>query len=228
MNYPNLKELIKNHDCSIETFASHANVTVDVLKAAFEGKEELSMSELYGIARLTGFPYNALICPKLILMDNKRWKHRMLIRKENEKLRSIIKAASDGNAKAIQFVKCHCWNYEDGTSSIWTRFMNGEPISYALYFCTSQEKDNCLEDMENEKLGSSPVRKLKEATITSEERTTKKNKYLTMFLKSVDELQQFTAAHGKRGMLWELFKNLSCLIGECMMDSKNMRAEDES
>lgn len=227
MNYPNLKELIETHDYTIETFASHANVTVGVLKAALEGKEELTHSELYGIVRLTGFPYNALICPKLIMMDKKRYRHRMLISRENEKLHSITKAAGAGSRKAISFVKCHCWNYEDGTSSIWTRFMNGEPISYALYFCTSQEKDNCLEDIENEKYSGRPVRGMTDLTSASEERTSKKDECLAKFLESIDKLQQFTVAHGQKGMLWEVFESLSCLMGEYMMESKNMRTEDK-
>lgn len=229
MNYPNLKELIENHDYTIETFASHANVTVDVLKAALGGKEELSISELCGIERLTGFPYNALVCPKLIMMDNRRYRHRMLVGRENEKLRAIIKAAGAGSMKAKSYAECHSWNYENGTSLIWTGFMDGEPTSYAMYFCASREKDSCLEDIENEKHDGRPARELIEATSVSGERTSKKNEYLTMFLESVDRLQRFTAAHGEKGMLWEVFENLSCLMGEYMMDSKNMRtgAADE-
>lgn len=170
MNYPNLKELIKKHDYTIETFASHANVTVGVLKAALEGKEELSESELRGITRLTGFPYNALACPKLIMMDHKRYRHKMLISRENEKLRSIIKAAGDGSIKAKSFAECHSWNYENGTFLIWTSFMDGEPTSYAMYYCASREKDDCLEDIKNEKRGGRPVRELIEAASISEER----------------------------------------------------------
>lgn len=225
MNYPNLKELIENHSYTIETFASHANVTVNVLKAALEGKEELTRSELFGIVRLTGFPYNALICPKLIMMDNKRYRHRSLISRENEKLRSIIKAAGERSEKAISYVERCYWNYEDGTSLIWTRFMDGEPTSYAAYWCASWEKDNCLEDIENEKRGGRPVRELIDSTSASEERASKKNERLVSFLESVDELQRFTAAHGDEGMLWNVFQNLSCLIGEYMIESKRRGME---
>lgn len=220
MNYPNLKELIENHDYTIETFASHANVTVDVLKAALEGKENLSISELCGIERLTGFPYNALICPKLILMDNKRWKHRMLISRENEKIRSIVKAAGDGSRKAIQYVERHYWNYEDGTSTIWTGFINGEQISYALYFCSAWSKDDCLEDIENEKHGGCTARKLIKATSTSEEMASKKNENMVEFLESVDKLQRFVTAHGNHYMLWDVFMKLSNLMGAYMLESK--------
>lgn len=220
MNYPNLKELIKNHIYSTATFADHANVTVDVLKATLDGKEELSRSELYGIVSLTGFPYSALVCPKLIMMDNKRYRHRMLIGKENEKIRSIVKAAGAGSRKAIQYVERHYWNYEDGTSAIWTRFMDGEPISYALYFCSAWSKDDCLEDIENEKRGVRPARELIEATSTTEETASRKNENMVEFLESVDELQRFVTAHGKHYMLWDVFMKLSNLMGAYMLESK--------
>lgn len=220
MNYTNLKELIENHDYSIEVFADHANVTVDVLKAALDGKEELSGSELYGIVSLTGFPYNALVCSKLIMMDNKRYRHRMLISRENEKVRSIVKAAGAGSRKAIQYVERHYWNYEDGTSTIWTSFMDGKPISYALYFCSAWSKDDCLKDIENEKRGVRSARELIEATSTSEETASKKNENLVEFLKSVDELQRFVTAHGEPCMIWDVFMKLSNLMDAYMLESK--------
>jgi len=224
MNYANLRELIENHPYSIETFASHANVTVDLLKAALDGKEELTPSELCGIVRLTGFPYSALTCPKLILMDNKRYRHRMLASELNDKLRSIIKAAGTGSHEAIRFTERHWWNYEDGTTPFWTDFVNGVPVSYARYWCGKRKMDDCLNDIQGEK-HARPVRGLMEATSAPEGRASKKSEYLSDFLKNIDELQRFTAAHGKKGMLWGVFESLSCLIGEYMMESKNRGEE---
>lgn len=224
MNYPNLKELIECHPYTIETFASHANVTIKVLKAAFDGKEELTQSELYGIVKLTGFPYNALIYPKLILMDNRRYRHRMMARKGNDKLRSIIKAAEAGSSKAIGFVECHYWNYGDGTTPFWTDFINDVPVSYARYWCGNWKLNKCLKEIEDEKCAR-PVRDLIGEISVSDESTSKKSVYLTKFLKSVDELQCFAAAHGNNGIVWDVFQNLSCLIGEYMMESRSRGTE---
>lgn len=221
MDYENLRELIENHPYSIETFADHANVTVDLLKAVLKGKEALSASELYGIARLTGFPYSALTCPKLILMDNRRYRHRMLISKGNDKLRSVIKAAGEKNRKAIEFVERHYWNYEDGTSPMWTDFINGEPVSYARYFCGMWKLDVLLDEIENEKNQLSPRKRITEQISVQNKRPSKKNEMLSEFLESVDKLQQFTTVHGDSGLMWDVFMKLSCLIGEYMMESKD-------
>lgn len=219
MNYPNLKELIKYHPYSIETFADHANVTVGVLKAAFEGDEELSIDELYRISCLTGFSCSALLCPKLILLDNRRYRHRMMVSATNGKLRSIIKAAEDGSRRAIEYVERHYWNYEDGTTPFWTEFINGEPASYARYWCGNWKMDDCLEGIENEKHRQSKRERTEEIS-TEDERQSQENERVSIFLESVEKLERFTSAHGESGMLWEVFMDLACLMGEYMKKSK--------
>lgn len=221
MDYENLKELIENHPYSIETFADHANVTVNLLKAVLKGEESLSEIELLGIARLTGFPYSALSCPKLILMDNRRYRHRRLISKGNDKLRSVIKAAGEGNRKAIDFVSRHYWNYEDGTSPMWTDFINGEPVSYARYFCGMWKLDVLLDEIENGKNHIPPRKRITEEISVQNKRPSEKNEKLSEFLESVDKLQQFIAVYGDSSLMWDVFMKLSCLIGEYMMESKD-------
>lgn len=221
MDYENLKELIENHPYSIETFADCANVTVDLLEAVLRGEESLSANELLGIARLTGFPYSVLNCPKLILMDNKRYRHRMLINKGNDKLRSVIKAAEQGNRKAIDFVSRHYWNYEDGTSPMWTDFISGEPVSYARYFCGMWKLDILLDEIENGKNQLSPRERITKEIGVQNQKPSKKNEKLSEFLKSVDELQRFITVHGDIGLMWDVFMKLSLLIGEYMTESKD-------
>lgn len=221
MNYENLKALIKNHPYSIEIFADCANVTVDLLEAALRGEESLSVSELFGIARLTGFPYSVLNCPKLILMDKKRYRHIMLIGKSNDKLRSVINEAEKGNRKAIDFVSCHYWNYKYGTTQIWTDFVSGKPVSYARYFCVMWELDFLLDEIENGKNQLSPRERITKEIGVQNQKPSKKNEKLSEFLKSVDELQRFITVHGDIGLMWDVFMKLSLLIGEYMTESKD-------
>ena len=76
MKYPNLNSLIKWHSYGLPTFADHANVTTDLLEAVLKGKEELTFSELWGIARLVGIGVGVLIQPKMACMRKHKYQHR--------------------------------------------------------------------------------------------------------------------------------------------------------
>lgn len=79
MKYPNLNSLIKWHSYSLPTFADHANVTTDLLEAVLKGKEELTFSELWGIARLVGIDVGVLIQPKMAHMRKHKYQHQVKI-----------------------------------------------------------------------------------------------------------------------------------------------------
>lgn len=100
--YPNLIEVQKQSGLCVGYFA---NVTEELLLAVFRGEEELTPDEIWRVARYKGIPYSVLICPKVIMLDVERWRHRKMIG-EVDNLRIQLKCmAMKGNQKAKEYLE---------------------------------------------------------------------------------------------------------------------------
>ena len=77
--YPNFAEIINFHPYHITSFASFADVTVELLKAGIIGQEKLEETEIFNIARYAGLPYTVLKCPRMIYLYKSRYRHRQMI-----------------------------------------------------------------------------------------------------------------------------------------------------
>ena len=141
----NLKMMIENHSYNISTFASCANVTTDLLQAALDGQEELTREELRELSRFMGVPVGILTCPHVVFLKNNHYKHMKMLEENNRKLRFVIKSADKGSEYGQEYCKYHCWNYEKNESMFYTRLMAGEPVSYAQYWLSLWDLDECID-----------------------------------------------------------------------------------
>ena len=141
--YPNLRELIKYHPYHIGTFASFANVELDLLEAALIGEEELTAAELWRIANYAGVPYGVLACPSIILLDAQRPKHRRLLEGIIGSLGPIFAALDAGSPAAEDFILTFPRLYYNQVIDIWGDFSAGKPVSYCRYLGVRAKLDMC-------------------------------------------------------------------------------------
>lgn len=134
MKYPNLNSLIKWHSYGLPAFAEHANVTTDLLEAVLRGEEELTASELWGIARFVGIDVGVLTQPELILMNIGKYQHWVKINDVLHRFYAIrdlrIKKCgkADTDLESVAYaVGCLVKNAEKGTAS------------YCQYFAVIEE-----------------------------------------------------------------------------------------
>lgn len=64
--YPNLIEVQKQSCLYVGYFA---NVTEELVLAAFRGEEELTADEIRKVENYNGIPLSVLTCPKVIMLD---------------------------------------------------------------------------------------------------------------------------------------------------------------
>lgn len=99
--YPNLIEVRKQSCLYVEIFA---NVTRELLLAVFRGEEELTADEIWRVARYNGIPYSVLTCPKVIMLDMRRWRHRKLVAEVEILYITLEEMAMNGNQKATEYL----------------------------------------------------------------------------------------------------------------------------
>ncbi len=107
--YPNLIEVRKQGCLYIEIFA---NVTRELLLAAFRGEEKLTDDEIRRVARYNGIPYSVLACPKVIMLDMGRWRHRKMVAEVNDLYILLKCMAQQGNQKAAEYLHGAEWEYQ--------------------------------------------------------------------------------------------------------------------
>lgn len=99
--YPNLIEVRKQSCLYVEIFA---NVTRELLLAVFRGEEELTDDEIRRVARYNGIPLSVLTCPKVIMLDTERWRHRKLVAEVEVLYIMLEEMAMQGNQKAAEYL----------------------------------------------------------------------------------------------------------------------------
>jgi len=109
--YPNLVELELCGNLYLEYFA---DVTTDLVMAVFRGQEDFTEEEIWKVAHFNHIKMEVLICPKLIYMDTRRWKHRCMIQTAIDKYNRLLALAEWGNKEAQRhksFATCEYENF---------------------------------------------------------------------------------------------------------------------
>lgn len=123
--YPNLIEVQKQNCLYIGQFA---DVTEELVLAAFRGEEELTDDEIRRVARFNGIPYSVLTCPKVIMLNTSRERHRKMIM-EVDNLYILLKLmARNGNQKAEEYLK-----WADRENQRFLKAVHGNKLSYIHY-----------------------------------------------------------------------------------------------
>lgn len=115
MKYPSLTEIVKYHPYHLHTFADFAHVTDVLMTAVLKEDEELTVDELIGICRYTGLKLNVIMCPKIIMLNKRNWKHRKMIADISTMMDKIFEFYYQGSSEAKIFMKykgLNCVNLE--------------------------------------------------------------------------------------------------------------------
>ena len=80
-------------------------MTEELVLAAFRGEEELTADEIRRVARYNGIPYSVLTCPKVIMLDMGRWRHRKKVAEVDNLCIRVKCMAREGNQKAEKYLE---------------------------------------------------------------------------------------------------------------------------
>ena len=131
--YPNLAKYIHWSFTSYCSFAEHAGMTEALLQKVLAGQAEIFPGEIFRISRMTlpGFtpvPFSVFMCRKPILLDKKRYRHRVMM----DKLQSRFEAArADSSPDSSGTV--------EGTENRLKVLLEGfqdRPVYYTAYLAT--------------------------------------------------------------------------------------------
>lgn len=139
MNYPNLIEIITYHPYHVSTFANYAEVTGELLQEVLKGQEELSLGEIYNISKYAGLSMSVLMCPKLIMLDFCRYRHRTMINELLERTRYIQRCQENGSHAADVFMK-----YNVGYITYLRRSFVDDEATYGQYIGAREYVNQCL------------------------------------------------------------------------------------
>lgn len=123
--YPNLIEVQKQSCLYVGYFA---NVTDELVLAAFRGEEGLTADEIQRVARYNGIPYSVLVCPKVIMLDMERRRHRKMVAEVNNLYIQLKCMAREGNPKAEKYLE-----WADRENQKFLRAAHGNRLSYIHY-----------------------------------------------------------------------------------------------
>lgn len=123
--YPNLIEVQKQGCLYVGYFA---NVTDELVLAAFRGEEELTADEIRRVARYNGIPLSVLTCPKVIMMDMGRRRHRKMVAEVNNLYIRLKYMAREGNQKAEKYLE-----WADRENQKLLRAAHDNSLSYIHY-----------------------------------------------------------------------------------------------
>ena len=98
--YPNLVEI--HGGMPTDYFAE---VTKELMLAVFRGEEDLTLEEICRIARYNGIPLSVLVCPKLIMLDMSRRRHRKMVAEVDNLFIRLKCMAREGNQKAEKYLE---------------------------------------------------------------------------------------------------------------------------
>ncbi len=123
--YPNLIEVQKQSCLYVGYFA---NVTNELVLAAFRGEEELTDDEIRRVARYNGIPYSVLTCPKVIMLDMSRRKHRKMVVEVDNLFIRLKCMAGEGNQEAEKYLE-----WADREDQKFLKAAHGNKLSYVHY-----------------------------------------------------------------------------------------------
>ena len=145
MNYPNLIEIITYHPYHVSTFANYAEVTGELLQEVLKGREELLPEEIRNISKYAGLSKSVLMCPKLIMLDIRRYRHRTMINELLEKARYIQRCQENGSHAADVFMK-----YDIGYIADLRQSFVDDKATYGQYIGAREYVKQCLSFINSE------------------------------------------------------------------------------
>jgi len=144
--YPNLIEVQKASHLYIGQFA---NVTDELVLAAFRGEEELIREEIWKVARYNGIPFSVLTCPKLIMLDWDRTRHRKMIAEVDKLCMQLKYMARCGNQEAEKWVE-----YADSANQRFLRAADNNTLTYIHYPDAKRKLSDFIFNTEGTQKGS--------------------------------------------------------------------------
>lgn len=105
--YPNLVEI--HGGMPTDYFAE---VTKELMLAVFRGEEDLTLEEICRIARYNGIPLSVLTCPKVIMLDMGRRRHRKMVAEVDNLYIRLKCMARDGNQEAEKYLEFADWKQQ--------------------------------------------------------------------------------------------------------------------
>lgn len=145
MIYPNLSEIIQYHPYHISTFTGFADVTTELLEAVIRGEEDLTVVELLSISQYSGIPMSVMICPKTILLDKNRAKHREMVKGLCDHLTFIAQKEKAGSYEAKMFMRYH----REGLVNLELAFLDGR-ATYGRYLGVKERVEQTISFIRNE------------------------------------------------------------------------------
>lgn len=134
--YPNLIEVQKQSCLYVGIFA---NVTMEPLLAVFRGEEELTDDEIWRVARYNGIPYSVLTCPKVIMLDMSRRRHRKMVTEVNNLFIRLKCMAREGNEKAEEYLE-----WADREDQKFLRAAHNNRLSYIHYLGAKKQMEDYI------------------------------------------------------------------------------------
>lgn len=107
--YPNLVELHKYYPCGEPAVCDHAGIEPELLHAVLYNGKRLKYAELLCLAGLYCCPVSVLTCPKVIMLDTERPRHRKMIAKVDNLYTQLKCMAREGNQKAERWLELTGW-----------------------------------------------------------------------------------------------------------------------
>ncbi len=132
--YPNLVEI--HGGMPTDYFAE---VTKELMLAVFRGEEDLTLEEIYRIARYNGIPLSVLTCPKLIMLDMGRRRHRKMVAEVDNLYIKLKCMAREGNQKAEKYLEFAGWEQQK-----FMRAAHNNRLSYGHYLVAKEEMRNYI------------------------------------------------------------------------------------
>lgn len=129
--YPNLIEVQKQSCLYIGYFA---NVTEELVLAAFRGEEELTIDEIQKVARYNNIPLSVLMCPKVIMLDMNRIRHRKMVVEVNNLYIQLKCMAREGNKEAETHLES-----ADRENQYFLKAAHNNRLSYIHYLGARQQ-----------------------------------------------------------------------------------------
>lgn len=126
--YPNLAELYDHHPYREPAMCDHAGIEMELLYAVLHNGEPLEYGELLGLARLYGCPVSVLACPKVIMLDTGRFRHRKMITEADNLYLRLKCMAREGNEKAKRWLELTGWTQQE-----FMRAVHANRLSYCHY-----------------------------------------------------------------------------------------------
>lgn len=131
--YPNLAKYIHWSFTSYCSFAEHAGMTEALLRKVLVGQAEIYPDEIYRIHRMTlpGFtpvPFSVFMCRKPILLDKKRYRHRVMMDKLQRRFEAARADSTPDSAGTVEGI--------ENRLKVLLEAFQDRPVYYTAYLAT--------------------------------------------------------------------------------------------